>query len=402
MGSPNVQWSSGFIEKNIEIMLKLHQGKLTQADFEAELAKGYGQFCSLFLGPLIEQTIWQHIANSETIAFTDLDCAAEGVSRKEETDIVCLSTVPMAFKKAAVFVPLQQDLAEFFDWVLENFCCTTVITRLSPVYMQVMKECSLCSHQLAVSSFLEAVRRALMADPCKERIDNATSEEEKEALLQDISREGEPFADVLKVFESLQSIEDIEKQVDTSQSRYERKLLKVRQERSRVIMDEIDSLMRKTAQYRIRKLSDGTWFGNRGDLYARAAEMWLNYRDNFMVFLDEPHVYPEVLSHDDSERLTQVYCNALRAMQNWPDSPVLTVCNTLTVTETLALNSRIHDAEAWLLEYCRAVGEYLQNWLLQSWAKHGINPLNPPSHIDADTLFEDFDFSAWNPVRARN
>ncbi len=171
-----------------------------------------------------------------------------------------------------------------------------------------------------------------------------------------------------------------------------------RQAHARPMMDQIDALMQKLSQDRV-KVNKGRYCCARADdAVGELVVYYLNHRSNFRVFLDDARVDPDTNRVEQSIRPITVLRNNSGYAQTGETMQV--TCDLLSLAQTGKLNG-IDDISRWLADFGSAAVMYV---LEKRWQQEAQNPTgkNPNSNFRygkevCKELLKDFDVTPWLP-----
>lgn len=377
----------------------------TSADYariEKRVADHLHHVCCYFLLPLVRHCIAPAINRSESLVLTGFPVAVSSAGFRPDLvsdGIVRMSSVPMAFKKAVMVVAVPEFSAACIrDCCLASCSCKNVISEADPVYIQAVAGKKKCRHQLSLVYVQHLVHKAIMADPICRKV---YAEHDLMNILTSGIGDSQSSLEIVMVYKILQAIFALEESVDTSRSKFERKLLKVRQENTIHAMDSIDELMKSAASYRCVLNADGSRKAREeDDWFAKAAALWLNQRKNFRIFLSDPHVSPVVPEEDNTSDLFRMFLS-YAGPRSRHQFFVHDLCAVYSVLQTFERNHTDNSLFDYLLDYFQAMNGHLMSSLMLMQMRRAIFH-EEQEQIVLNELNKDFNFDRWSPLRYRN
>lgn len=369
-----------------------------QAYYEAALFERIHFICQAYLQPLIRKCIRPGLQRADSLTVTDFPfiCRPANCSASKSVNgILCLSSGALAFRKAILLQPMHEVSAAEVNRQLAEFARSTVVSEPSPLYLQLLAGKKKGRHQLALSTLFDLVAKAIEADPLVKK----SSEVSKDRLVKMIMGDKKNVAMLLMVgvHKGLNDVLDLDEDVDTSKPGFEGKLLKTRQRNSAGLLKSVDHLLEEVAQNRCTVQADGSMRAADKDLYGLVAALWHNHKKNFMLFLDDPHVSPDIYAEDNKARPFKLFVKNI-ALCNRHQYCLSDLCTIYSVLETVDRNDRISDNWDYLISYFEAV--YMH--IVQKERQMAVQPWFSSEEERFAARLSDFDYDSWNPMRYRN
>lgn len=378
------------------------------------LSSNMHDFCHIYLYPLVRQFIEPLMQQSEVVVvdetrFNCLQAQGRGnLSKKQRKEmkrelkkstnfIQAISSTSLAGQKFAIYHFINGRANADIQKYLEGCAFKTLITDGYASYNNIAKKWNR-KHQVCLVHLRRKIIQAVCPDGLVENLKGKTEDEVNEYLIS-LHEADEPAHQMLTLIKGISNIYKVESSVDTSRPGFEEELLKQRKI-SAVIMDQIDYVMQHLAEGRVEKRGN-KWQGRRGDPFAPAIVYWLNNRENFRVFLTDPHVVPDSNIVENAIRPMVVL---RRNLSGWKQNAeyVEDMCIIYSLFETIRRNGRIHDVRAYLTEYCHALWQHCVQRRLSEVNKAGGDLSVQIKDWDMIKLSEGFDASKWSPLRYRN
>ncbi len=207
---------------------------------------------------------------------------------------------------------------------------------------------------------------------------------------------------VLTAFSKIYGNEaSLERRPDETRQQHLDRILKSRQEYEKPLMDNIDIIMRELAGKLTKVTKNGTYEStNQSSQAAAAVVYYMNRRESFRVFLDDPEVPPDSNAVERAIRPLTVLRTAtnFKQSQKYMDS----LCIMMSLHESGKAN-HIEDLSKWLEDYCRAFYQYRLNRTLARIAREKGMAAALDARLqrfDADAA-EGFDFTPFYPWNYR-
>ncbi len=187
---------------------------------------------------------------------------------------------------------------------------------------------------------------------------------------------------------------EVKREKDEPIEEYFERVRKNRNEHARILMDKVDTVLSGLAAKYTKKRGEKYVSEGRNDQLTKALTYYMNHRENFRAFLDDPQIPLDTNAVEASIRAVAV----LRKSCDFKQSIEYTesLCTLLSLTETAKLNGIDHAID-WLNDYSKAYYLYrASNTLTQEVNVNG-RPLDSKLTAFNKGSEEGFDFEPWLP-----
>ncbi len=187
---------------------------------------------------------------------------------------------------------------------------------------------------------------------------------------------------------------------DETDEAFLQRVQKSRNEYARPLMDHIDTIMCELAKTLTRQTRTGKYESLDKTRQAGAAVVYyMNRRENFRVFLDDPRVPPDSNAVEQAIRPTTVLRKACDFKQS--RERMSSLCILMSLFETAKANGiTANDFEQWLHDYSRAYYIYRANKTLTRKVRASASiaaALDPKLMSFDPDAGEGFDFASYHP-----
>lgn len=249
-------------------------------------------------------------------------------------------------------------------------------------------------HQCCIVHFRRTILEALDFDQFKNETKELSDDELVEFFKKRIKNRSKSQALLLMVLDALSKIFSYERHLleykleDENLESYWQRVKKLRQERTRPLMDSIDTLMQavmdETKDYIVSP-------------YAKAVTYYQNQREAMRYFLEDPRVPCHTNAVEQSVRVLVIARQATKFAQS--EKGMHALCTSTSLIETAECNG-IDNPVEWLCEYGRAFFKYCYEKKWQEELSKEIQSKNPEKRFqqwDFEALGEGFDYTPWLP-----
>ena len=221
-------------------------------------------------------------------------------------------------------------------------------------------------------------------------------EQQQVAHLQKGLQDGNPQILLCCVFLALSKIYSYESSFDRTQPDYLDKILEIRQEIERPLMDDIDKVMNYFVETRTDQNNTGDGRSARkGDPYSKTAIYWYNNHDKFRSFLNDPMIPPDTNKVEQNIRTATIIRKNSFFMTS--QRGINALCTILTVVKSLSLNG-VKNPIAALSNYCRALYSYcFDKAYTKAYLSKDITPGKKLTSWNMIELSKGFDFDTYIP-----
>ena len=204
---------------------------------------------------------------------------------------------------------------------------------------------------------------------------------------------------VLQAFSKIYGYEKtLERKPDETDERHRQRVLQCRQKYARPLMDDVDIIMCELAKKLTVQKKSGTYeSANKTSQEGGAVAYYMNRRQSFRTFLDDPEVPPDSNAVERAIRPVTVLRKATDFKQS--QERMESYCILMSLFETAQAN-KVKDFFAWLMSYCHAFYYYraektLNRMLRESGDVASVLDTRLEA-FDADSG-EGFDFTPYLP-----
>lgn len=330
------------------------------------------------------------LVDSEDQEGIDAVIANGGKSLAKKAYIEVLTSRPGADEPFSVYRRLDSRSAESISKALAGFKAEAWVTDAYGGYDTIFDALPAHNHQCCLVHLLREIGVAV---PCKDINELAQSASGLKVLGQKY-REMTPDLALHFAASAIQAVLRVEKTLKREDgedfSAWMDRIRKGR-EKSRPFMDALDVFMNKAAEDLVEKQKK-RWVRKSASPLVKPIVFYLNHRENFRQFLDNPLLVPESNQVERSVRPIAVLRSACNFKQSRAHTDVL--CDYFTLFETAKL-AGINKPVQWLVEFGRAFFQHCADIGLRKRAEEGAD-LTRFFEFTKDAM-ESFDVTPWLP-----
>ena len=320
---------------------------------------------------------------------------AQETRQKDYIAAVCSS--PYEEHRAVIFSHLGGRGSQVIAENLQKFNPQVLVTDAYPAYDSFCEEKDNLTHQCCLAHLRRELLDAIDIDNLTRSLNCKTQEEAIRRAIKGIRIDPAVY-ELCAVIYAISKVYAFENEVKCDRERpteeYFEHIRKNRNEHARILMDNVDTVLSGLAAKYTKKHGEKYVTGPRNDQLTKALTYYMNHRENFRAFLDDPQIPLDSNAVEASIRAVAV----LRKASDFKQSIEYTesLCTLFSLTETAKLNGLRFTID-WLIDYAKAYYLYRASNTLT----HEVN-VNGRSLDSKLTTFNEgaeagFNFEPWLP-----
>lgn len=320
---------------------------------------------------------------------------AQETRQKDYLAAVCSS--PYEDHRAVIFSHLGGRASQVIAENLQKFNPQVLVTDAYPAYDSFCEGKENLTHQCCLAHLRRELLDAVDIDNLTRSLNCKTQEEAIRRAVKGIQLDPAVY-ELCAVIYAISMVYAYENEIKRDKEKpieeYFERVRKNRNEHARILMDNVDAVLSGLAARYTKKHGEKYVTGPRNDQLTKALTYYMNHRENFRAFLDDPQIPLDSNAVEASIRAVAV----LRKASDFKQSIEYTesLCTLFSLTETAKVNG-LKFAIDWLIDYAKAY--YLHR--ASNTLTHEVN-VNGRSLNSKLTGFNEgaeagFNFEPWLP-----
>lgn len=315
--------------------------------------------------------------------------------------ILAISSVPQSKTPLVLYHYINnRNTDNIANIINETFKFKFLVSDAFPAYLNICEQVEGRVWQTCLIHLRREIVKACNPKSYAQDLEALSNNELFAKMLLDFS-DNSPAAVMLSVFFAISKIYEIEGSLslnisENKDSLYQKKL--ENREQIRALLEYIDERINSIKDDYVEQVSTGKYKSKkRGSPYVKPIVYYLNHKENFKTFLDNPDVPPDSNSVEGLIRKITIVRSAMKHKVN-PDD-MQDFCKIMTVYKTLELAG--HDPETYLQALNNHMFAHAVSKRLRTYFETEGQPLSTDNHqikikdFNMKELLSDFDLSKF-------
>ena len=362
--------------------------------------------CREYLQPLVEvfkqEMSSQYTLIADETVINVLQSQGKGICQPAETTrqkdylaAVCSSNYED--RRIVVFSHLGGRSNQDIRTNLSQYAPKVWVSDAYAAYDSCCDEINHVKHQCCLVHLRRELLDAVNIDVLCKKLNCQTEQQAIERATQELKKDPALFK-LCCVIKALSKIYGYEKTVKRDPAKpieeYFEAVEKNRQDHARILMDNIDKVMTELSDEYLKQVGGKYAAKSRSDQVAKALTYYMNHRDNFRQFVDDPKIPLDSNAVESSIRAVAVLRKACDFKQSVEYTEGL--CTLLSVVETAKING-VNDPIEWLTEYAKAYFQHRASNTLTKAVNEDGRSLDSKLMAFDEGAEQGFNFEPWLP-----